>query len=278
MVTTRSKLLTKRPAFAESTWVTLAAEANEPPVFDPATLRGLPSPARRLLARSLPAGVRLSTTVELDMEGQIRLGGRWHDFTADQIVRAGVGFVWAPVVGGRFLRFVGADALGPDGAHIEFRLHGLIPIVRGSGPDVRRSALGRLAAETVAWLPQALAPQSGARWVGVDDERAIVTVSAAGADVDVEVAVDDDGQIRWLGLQRWNDSAKPPGPAPFGGSVGSVHVAEDGVRIAGDGTVGWAWHTPGESDGEFFRYRIRSAVFGAASSTGMPGAPHGVDG
>jgi len=267
LVTTQLGWQSKRPAFAVLTWATLAAEpAAEPPVFDPTTLRGLPSPAQRFLARALPAGVRLSSRVELDMEGEIKLGGRWFGFTAEQILRAEVGFVWAPVVGGRLWRFVGADALGPDDARIEFRLHGRIPIVRGSGPDIRRSAQGRLAAETVAWLPQALAPQSGARWVGVDDERAIVTIRAAGVDVDVNVSVDDDGQICSLGLQRWKDSAKPPVYASFGGSVESSFVADNGVRIAGHGAVGWSWNTSQESDEVFFRYRITSADFGSTAS------------
>lgn len=273
MVTTQPRRQAKWPAFAESSWATLAPQAAaEPPVFDPTTLRGLPAPAQRFLGRAVPAGVRLSSTVQLDMEGEIKLGGRWIGFTAEQILRAGVGFVWAPVVGGRFLRFIGADALGPDEARIEFRLWGRIPIVRGSGPDIRRSAQGRLAGETVAWLPQALTPQSGARWTGVDDERAIVTIDAAGADVDVEVAVDGDGQIRWLGLQRWKDSAKPPEYASFGGSVDATFVAGNGVRIAGNGAVGWDWHTTGEPDGVFFRYRVRSADFGGAAATPAPTA------
>jgi hypothetical protein len=273
MATTQPGRQTKRPAFVESTRATLAAEvAADAPVFDPTTLRGLPAPAQRFLGRALPAGVRLSSMVELDMEGEIKLGGRWIGFTAEQILRAGVGFVWTPIVGGRFLRFVGADALGPDEARIDFRFHGRIPIVRGSGPDIRRSAQGRLAAETVAWLPQALTPQSGARWTGVDDERAIVTINAAGVDVDVDVAVDRDGRIRSLGLQRWKDAAKPPEFAPFGGSVDATFVAGNGVRIAGSGTVGWDWHTPREPDGVCFRYRIRAADFGRVATTPAPTA------
>lgn len=266
MFTVTSTRYPKRPDFADSAWAELVAAAlADSPAFDPATLRDLPSPARRFLARALPAGVSLSSTVEIDMDGEIKLGGRWHRFTAEQILTAGVGFVWAPVVGGRLLRFTGADVLGPHDARIEFRLHGRIPVVRGTGPDIRRSAQGRLAAETVAWLPQALAPQSGARWVGIDDERAIVTLDAAGAAIDVDVAVDADGQIRRLGLQRWNDSARPPADVPFGGSVDSIHTAANGVRIAGTGTVGWDWQTPQQATGVFFRYRITAARFGSGS-------------
>lgn len=252
----------KRSAVAEHGWTALSDESTlEAAVFDPATLADLPPPARRLLGRALPSGVALSTTVELSMEGEIELGSRWLAFTAEQILRAGEGFVWSPVVGGRIVRFVGADVLTADDARMEFRFQGVIPVVRAAGPDVRRSAQGRLAAETVAWMPQALAPQLGARWTPVDDERAIVTLHAAGADLDVEVVVDGDGQVRRVGLDRWNGAAHPPRLEPFGASADSTFTASNGVRIAGSGTAGWNFGTADEAAGIFFRYRITTAAF-----------------
>lgn len=269
---TRSAKPTVSSGFGAATWAALAHGEAAAPLFDQVTLDGLPAPAQRFLRRALPDGVPLSPLVFLGMDGEIKLGGRWLGFTADQIVRGGVGFVWAPVVGGRLIRFVGADALGPDGARTEFRFHGRIPVVRAGGDDVRRSASGRLAAETVAWLPQLLTPQAGARWAGVDVERAIVTIDAAGTDVEVEVTVGADGRLRRLGLQRWNDVGKTPGYAPFGGSVDSILTTPSGVRIAGSGTVGWEWGTPEEANGVFFRYRITSAHVGefAADDAGSP--------
>jgi len=212
-----------------------------------------------MLLRAIPVGAPLGAAIELAMTGEIKLGRRWLSFTADQVLRAGVGFVWRPTVGGRFVRFTGADVLGPDGAEVDFRLHGRVPVVRASGPDVDRSARGRLAAETVAWLPQALTPQSGARWQAVDDNRAIVTIDAAGEPTEVEVTVDDEGQLRSLALQRWRDSTEPAAFAPFGGAVDGLLTTDDGVAIASPGTVGWDWGTAGQSAGEFFRYTISSA-------------------
>ncbi len=250
------------PVAADTTWAALASTVeDEPsPPFDPATLDDLPAPARRLLTRALPAGTPLDTAVELTMEGEIKLGGRWLPFTAEQILRAGVGFVWVPTVGGRIVRFAGADVLGPDGARMEFKLHGRIPVVRADGPDIARSAAGRLAAETVVWLPQALTPQAGAPWTGIDGERATVTVDAAGQRVPIEVAVDGEGRLTSLALQRWKGT-KPPALAAFGGSVQALHITDTGVAIAGSGIVGWDWNTPKQADGEFFRYTITSARF-----------------
>ncbi len=254
--------------FADATWAELASPTTTtPPRFDPATLSDLPAPAQRYLRRVLPDGVGLSSVVRLSMAGEIKLGGRWLPFSARQILRAGTGFVWAPVVGGRLLRFVGADALGVTGARLEFRLHGLIPVVRSSGPDVRRSAEGRLAAETVVWLPQALAPQSGARWSGIDDRRAVVSLDAGGTSVDVEVDVDDGGALRSLELQRWSDAVTPGGYKSFGGSVDSTLAAENGVGVAGSGDVGWDWATPQRAEGVFFRYRLTSVDFSDAPAS-----------
>ncbi len=253
--------------FADATWAAL--ESDETPgfgPFDPSTLSELPEPAQRFLSATLPDRTPLRRSVTLSMRGEIKLVGRWLPFTARQILVAGTGFVWAPVVGGRIVRFVGADALGPDGARIEFLLHGRIPIVRGSSPDVARSASGRLAAETVVWLPQALTPQAGARWEAIDHSRAVVTLDGPDGATEVEVAVDDEGRLIGLGLQRWKGSAKPPGPSPFGGTVDSTFTTTEGIAIAGSGTVGWDWRTATEAAGVFFRYEIIAADFAAAPS------------
>lgn len=247
------------PASTEPTWQTLAAGACEaPPRFELSTLENLPGPAVRWLTRVLPDSTPLVSGVLLEMRGEIRIG-RWMPFTAQQILRAGVGFVWKPVVGGRILRFVGADILGPDDARMEFRLHGLIPVARASGPGTARSAAGRLAAETVAWVPQAATPQAGAHWASLDADRAVVTLDAAGQSTDVEITVDVNGRLRALRLERWNGSADPPAFQPFGGEVTKEYVTDGGVRIAGTGTVGWGYGTSDWDDGDFFHYTITHA-------------------
>ncbi|MEZ5383136.1 MAG: DUF6544 family protein [Microthrixaceae bacterium] len=243
------------------TWAKLAEEpVDSASRFNPDSLEGLPEPARRFLTRAVPNGVALFPRVELRMVGRIKLGRKWKSFTAEQILRAGVGFVWRASVGGHLARFEGADVLGPDGAGLRFALHGKLPVARASGKGVARSAAGRLAAETVAWAPQALTPQAGARWRPVDDDRAAVTLEAAGETVEVVVKVGADGELAELALQRWNDSAKPQGLAPFGGSVSEVLVTSGGVQVAGRGRVGWEWGTPEQAEGEFFSYRVMEAI------------------
>ncbi len=245
---------------ADSVWGTLACPSEKfPELFDPRTLDGLPAPAARWLRHALPDGTPVFRAVKVVMSGSIKLGSRWMPFTADQILRAGVGFVWRPVVGGRFLRFIGADVFGPDEARMEFRLQGLITVAKASGPDVARSAAGRLAAETVAWLPQATTPQAGARWREVDDDRAVVSLDIAGEAVDVEVTVDSTGCLRAVQLQRWSNDVEPPGFEPFGADVSEEFCTDVGVRLAGSGLVGWGHGTPEWPSGQFFRFTIEGA-------------------
>ena len=246
---------------ASVAWTHLAASARQAPVasFDPASLAGLPSPARRLLSRVLPDRTPLVAGVELDMMGHIKLGPVWMKFRAQQILRAGTGFVWRPVVGGRLVRFVGADLLGPDDAEMEFRLHDRIPVVHATGPDVAHSAAGRLAGETVMWLPQALTPQAGATWTAIDDDRATVSLAGEIEIPDVQVTVDADGRLVSTLTDRWNAASKPPAFAPFGGPVHREYEAPSGVRIAGSGAGGWGWETPAWDDEEFFRFTITAA-------------------
>ncbi len=248
------------PAMARRAWKDLSAPTGRPvAVFDADTLAPLPDPARRFLSRALPPGAPMAPAFEIRMHGEIRLNGRWLPFRAEQVLRSGVGFVWRPTIGGRLLRFTGADVLSPDGALMEFRFQGLIPVVTESGVDIERSAAGRLAAETVAWLPQALTPQAGTTWSAIDDRRAAASLRCASHPVDVEVTVGADGTLVELGLDRWNASARPPRFDVFGGRFDGEHTTPDGIRIARTGTVGWGWGTEAWDLGEFFRFTVDEA-------------------
>jgi hypothetical protein len=247
----------------EELWARLADRAGRPapPAFDPTTLDTLPPPAARWLRYAIADGAALADTVVVAMTGSIRVGSRWLPFRGDQILRAGVGFVWKPVVGGRALRITGADLLGPDQASMDFRLHGLVPIARASGPDTARSAAGRLAAETIAWLPQAATPQAGATWRAVDDEVAVVRLDTPGGPLEVSVGVDADGRLATIDLDRWNDSVDPPRTMPFGGDITGEHRTGDGVVVAGSGTVGWGHGTPDQVYDGFYRFELETVTF-----------------
>ena len=245
----------------EQVWADLTTASTSPLSFDPESLEALPEPARRFLARALPAEVALRRAAVLQMVGEIKLGPRWFPFHADEVLRSGVGVVWRPVVGGRILRFVGADVVSPEWSSMEFRLHGWIPMVRAEGEEIARSGAGRLAGEVAMWLPQALTPQAGATWSGIDEHRAVVRLPAGRRSLDVEIDVDDEGRLRSVSMQRWSTAVKPHAELPFGAMATDELVTSEGVRIIAAGAAGWNWGTSGWADGEFFRFRITDVRF-----------------
>ncbi len=241
-------------------WHELAEPAPALGTFDPGDVDDLPGPARRLLRFALEPGVALSPTVVLDMQGHIRIG-TWVPMVAEQVLRVGAGMVWRARVGMGPAVVRGADLLWRGRAGLDFRLWGLVSVAHAQGPDVDRSTVGRFAAETVAWAPQALLPALGATWEEVDGDRAVVTLSLEGHEVAVTVTVDDDGRLRHLELDRWGDPERGHfGWHPFGGPV-TGHRRFDGIAIASAGTVGWHPDAPDPTPGAFFRYRVTRARF-----------------
>ncbi|MEM9514043.1 MAG: DUF6544 family protein [Actinomycetota bacterium] len=254
---------------AQAVWDSLERVGDGPlQSFDPATTVDLPEPAQRFLCAAIPSATPLSTGIQLEMNGQIKLG-MWLPFTARQLLRASVGLVWAAEVGDRLLRFTGADTLDTSGARMRFALFGRVPVVNATGQDVERSAAGRLAAETAAWLPQALTPQAGARWTAVDESQARVTLPGPAGPVDVDLTIDERGHIVDLGLERWNTTAKPPRAEPFGGAITDA-LDVHGVTIAGAGSVGWGHGVAHHDDTAFFRYRVTTAHFLDEAAHGQP--------
>lgn len=104
----------------------------------------LPPAARAWLAHAIEPGTPLWTAVELTMHGQIRIG-RWHDFTATQILAPPDGYIWAATarIGG--LPVSGFDRLSSGTGEMSWRFLRMVPVVTAAGPDITRSAAGRMA-------------------------------------------------------------------------------------------------------------------------------------
>jgi hypothetical protein len=244
-------------------WDDLTSGTTSAGVFDSATLEVLPDPARRFLASSVKHGVDLVPIVVLEMEGEIRLKD-WTGFHGRQVLRAGDGFVWEAVAGNPLLSVRGGDSYWQGRGALDFKLWGVIPIVRNSGPEVDKSAAGRLAGETVVWVPQALTPQMGVSWTPFDADSATVAVPVPEGVVDVTVSVDQRGHPSRITMERWGDPGQEPyGLYPFGGDL-EEHADIGDVTIATAGRVGWFWGTDRQQAGEFFRFRITDARVGPA--------------
>jgi hypothetical protein len=213
----------------------------------------LPDPARRLLMRKMPRSTPLWPSVRIDMEGELRLQD-WTPFRARLVLHAGEAISWDPVVTVGPGEVSGFDLLA-FGSWFEHQ--GLAPINESSDADAFHSALGRLAAETVLWLPQALTPQLGAVWHPVDDHCAAVRLPVSGHAVDVQVTVDRAGALVAVELDRWGSpDGGPPAMHRFGIAVDDDVETAEGVRIAGAGSMGWWWGTDRWDAGEFLRFRV----------------------
>ncbi|WP_298585694.1 DUF6920 family protein [uncultured Kocuria sp.] len=229
-----------------------------PPAADTAAIAGLPEPARRWLERAVPPGTPAWSAAELSMRGEIRLGGSWHAFSARQLIVPGTGFVWAARTRVLGLPVAGFDRYGPGGGELRWRLLGLVPVLSAAGPDVTRSAAGRLAGEGVL-VPTACLRAAWSE--GPAPDTAVMSGVLGGVREDALIRVDPEGRLQELSMQRWGDpDGTGFGRHPFGVAL-SEEADVDGVRVPALLRAGWAWGTDRQAAGEFFRARIEDVRF-----------------
>ena len=216
-------------------------------------LVGLPEPARRFLVAAISPGTPLAVSARLGMRGSIKLGKRWLTFQAREVLSPHRGFVWAARVGGVM---VGSDRYIDGRGAMNWKLLGLIPLVRADGGDVSRSAASRGGGEAI-WLPTALLPRFGVTWTAIDDLHVTAQYQLDDLDIELRLGLDDEARIRSLIVDRWGDpdSTGTWGLHPFGLEV-TGYATFAGVSIPQTGRVGWFWGTDRWSEGEFFRYDI----------------------
>lgn len=236
----------------EAFWETAPAA---PRVFERGLLAALPEAARRWLGAALSPGAPLSTAVRLQMVGEIRLGEAWSPFEATEVIRWDRGFVWRARVRMGGLPVSGADAWVDGVGSMRWRLLGLLPVARGAGPDVDRSAAGRLHAEAM-WLPGVLL--DGA-WEDLGPERCAVTIAGHGLRSRLELEVDAAGGLTGVTLSRWGDTGDGAYAEERFGARCAGGRAFGGVVLPERYEVGWFAGTPRfEREGVFFRGRIEA--------------------
>jgi len=238
-------------------WDRLSVDGPPAEPFDVAMLVDLPEPARRWLTRAIAPATPLARAVELTMHGEIRLGS-WRNFTATQVAAPPASYIWAARASIFGLPVIGYDRLSSGTAQMRWRLLSLIPVVTAQGPDITRSAAGRLASEFVM-VPTTFRV---ATWrLGDCPDTAVATWRIGAEEVDVEAHVGPDGQLLDVLLQRWSN----PGDAPFGYHPFGVTVEAErtfaGITVPSTLRAGWWWGTDRQDEGEFFRARITDAAF-----------------
>jgi uncharacterized protein DUF6544 len=147
-------------------WESTPASAR---ALEPARLAALPEAARRYLSHAIAPGMPLASTVRLRIHGEIKLG-RWFPFSGEQVIRWGRGMIWRATARMWRVPVRGFDRLVDGQGEMRWMLLGIIPIVKAAGPDITRSAAGRVAGESV-WLPSALAGNA-VSWTARDSSHA----------------------------------------------------------------------------------------------------------
>jgi hypothetical protein len=226
-------------------------------VFDPAMVADLPEAARRYLTHVIAPGTPLWRSVELSMVGQIRVGA-WRSFTATQVIAPPRGYIWAANARVFGVPIVGYDRLSAGVGEMRWRVLDLVPVVNVAGPDIARSAAGRLASE-IAVLPTAY---TDATWTdGGTRDTAVATWGEGEHQERVELRLGPAGELLDVLMQRWgNPDGEPFGRYPFGVTVAGERT-DAGVTLPANVRAGWWRGTNRQDDGEFFRAKITTVTF-----------------
>ncbi len=239
--------------------VRAALMAPSSPAYETEATVELPAPAQRYFAFAAH-GLTTPHAVGLRMRGEIRPNprGAWLPFTARQIIAPGRGFAWEASAGRGLLRLVGGDYYFRNEARVAFRLWNLLPVVRAAGPDIARSARGRLAMEAI-FLPCSL---RHAAWEARDEHTARCVQTIDGETLWFDLTVDERGVPRHVDMLRWSDQTddKRFTPVPFGVNILAMQRFGD-WELPGQINVGWHRGANRYATGEFFRARIIAAEF-----------------
>jgi hypothetical protein len=231
--------------------------------FDPADVVHLPLAIRQYLSHAIAPGAPLAQAVRLKMHGHIKLNKNWLPFNAEQVIIWPRGFIWqAATRMAGLLPIRGSDRLIDGQGHMRWKMLGLIPVMTAEGPDISRSAAGRIAGEST-WLPSVLI-RPEVNWAASEDDpgRLVAGYTIHDESFDVELRLADGGRLQSISYQRWGD---PDGTGyrylPFGGLVEEERTF-GGYTIPGRIRIGWHFGTDRfAEEGEFFRCVIDAAEF-----------------
>jgi hypothetical protein len=227
--------------------------------FRPAQISGLPEAARRYLEHAVAPGTRLATSVRLRMHGEIKLKG-WLPFTAEQVIRQGRDMIWRATVRSNLSTIRGFDRFVDGDGAMRWKLFGFVPVMTASGPDISRSAAGRVKAESV-WSPSIFCADD-VSWTAQDSYHPVAHFKVRTDTQALSLTVDNKGGLESVKLRRWGN---PEGgefhDVTFGGVVDEEGVF-GGYTIPTRVRIGWYFGTDRfKQDGEFFRATVDDAQY-----------------
>lgn len=224
--------------------------------FDPADFAHLPDAAQRYLSGAIAKGTPLASAVRLRMHGSIRLK-RWRRFVAEEVIVHGRGMIWRAKVRMGVFGVRGFDRYVDGVGAMQWKLGGVVSVVRARGADVTRSAAGRFAAESI-WLPSAFCDER-VTWRAEDHVvHARLPIDGNAEEVALSLSL---GCLQQVSLKRWgNPDDGAFASIDFGAQV-EQQARFGGYTIPARVRVGWHFGTPRFEEGQFFHATIDEATF-----------------
>ena len=236
-------------------------------VFQPIQTAGMPTAVSSYFEHAIAPKTKLASAVRLKMHGELKLKG-WQSFRAEQVIYAHKGMIWQATVCMNGLPILGWDRLIASKGAMQWKLLGLLPVIKAQGPDITRSTVGRMQGEYV-WLPSALL-NSSVPWRTSDDTHACAALTLFEETTQLNLTLNQSGQVQAAYFKRWGD----PGESTFHYENFGVLVEEEktfcGYTIPTRIRAGWYFNStsqeksPGQrfiEEGEFFRATIDQAIY-----------------
>lgn len=210
-------------------WQTLEQTPADDRVFTEAMVADLPDPAKRYFLHAIQLGTPLATRLYWRYDAQLKPGANLPQMPleAEQILVKERGFVWKARAHLGPLVVTATDHYLDGEGRMRIALFGLVPFVNATGPDLSKSAMGRMLIEGMA-LPSAFLPGPNVDIEGIDASRFTVTTRLHGETTPITVTVDQGGRPTKVTMLRWGNLTED----------GHFQHIPYGVIVSGDGTFG----------------------------------------